>query len=588
MKSELVPISLILGYFWPQIKKYKTFYIPFIGYGAAFILGGTIKPLFYRDIIDVINSSTDRILVSENVIHLVKMIGIIVLTQNLIHRLTDYAMTYSQSNIMKDLTNFSFAKMLEHSYHFFISNFQGSLVAKNRRFVRSFEALHDNIAFAFWQAVLQLSGIFVVLFMSNSLLGLSFASWCGLFIGLTAFLVHKKRKYDLEVAAADSRTTGGLADATTGVLNIKMFASFEREKERFAEIADKEEKARRIAWNFNNLILIIHSLTWLILEAGGLYLAVRLWLNGSVSAGTIVLTQTYFFTINGIMWNLRGAIGNSMKAISDASEMIQIFEKKPDILDPEDPEPSHIDKGRIEFERVSLAYGENEPVFKDFDLVIDAGSKVGLVGYSGSGKTTITKLILRFVDPFRGRITIDGQDISKIRQDDLRSVTSYVPQEPVLFNRSLRDNIAYGKPTATKDEIIEVAKRANAHEFISKMVHEYETFVGERGIKLSGGERQRIAIARAMLKDSPILILDEATSSLDSISERSVQEATSRLMENRTTIVIAHRLSTVRRMDRIIVLNDGEVAEEGSHEELLQKKGFYYEFWIHQSGGSIE
>lgn len=588
MKGEIVPLRLILSYFLPQINKYRTFYICFVGYGIAYILGGIIKPLFYRDIIDVISSvEKDKAAVAENVIYLVKIIAVTILAQNIIHRLTDYAMTYSQSNIMKDLTNFSFAKIMDHSYQFFVNNFQGSLVAKNRRFVRSFEALHDNVTFAFWQAVLQLSGIFVVLFVTSPIMGLSFALWCGFFISLTAFLVQKKRKYDLEVAAADSRTTGGLADAITGVLNIKMFASILREKERFAGITDKEEGARRFSWNFNNIILIVHSVTWLALEVGGLYLAVRLWLNGSVSAGTIVLTQTYFFTINGIMWNLRSAITNSMRAISDASEMIQIFEKKPEILDPENPEPCRITKGEIVFDQVSFAYGENVSVFSGFNLVIKAGEKVGFVGSSGAGKTTITKLLLRFVDVLNGRITIDGQDISKIKQDDLRNKIAYVPQDPILFHRSLRENIAYGKPDATEEEIIEVALKANAHDFIARLPRGYDTFVGERGVKLSGGERQRIAIARAMLKDAPILILDEATSSLDSLSEKSIQEALSRLIENRTTIVIAHRLSTTKRMDKIIVLGDGAISEEGKHKELLEKRGDYYDFWVHQSDGFI-
>lgn len=588
MPGKVVPLKLILSYFLPHIKRYRTFYITFIGYGVAYILGGIIKPLYYRDIIDVINSAeNDKTAVAEDIIYLVKVIAAIILTQNIIHRLTDYAMVYSQSNILKDLTNFSFAKLLGHSYQFFVNNFQGSLVAKNRRFVRSFEALQDNVTFAFWQAVLQLSGIFIVLFVSAPLMGLSFALWCALFIGLTLLLVQKKRKYDIEVAAADSRTTGALADAITGALNIKMFASIEREKEMFAAVAENEEKVRRYSWNFNNVILIVHSATWLILEVGGIYMAVTLWLNGSVSAGTIVLAQTYFFTINGIMWNLRSAITNSMRAISDASEMIQIFEKRPEILDPEDPETCRIKEGKIVFDHVSFAYGDSADVFKDFDLVIKAGEKIGLVGSSGAGKTTITKLILRFIDVPEGKITIDGQDITKITQDDLRGNIAYVPQDPVLFHRTLGDNIAYGKPGATKEEIIEVAKKANAHDFIMELPYGYETLVGERGVKLSGGERQRIAVARAMLKNAPILILDEATSSLDSLSEKQVQEAFTRLMENRTTIVIAHRLSTVRKMDRILVLNDGAISEEGTHQELLAKKGAYYEFWAHQSDGFI-
>ena len=588
MPVKLVPLRLILSYFLPHIKKHKeSFCFVFIGYGLAFILGGVVKPLFYRNIIDAIVSAENSAAVAESITYLVIAIAAISLAQNILHRITDYAMVYCQSKILKELSDYCFEKLQNHSYQFFVNSFQGSLVAKSRRFVRSFEALHDNIAFGFWQTVIQLLGMFTVLFVTAPALAWFFAGWSLSFVGLTVFLVQKKRKYDLRAAAADSRTTGGLADAITGVLNVKMFASMSREKERFADITDFEEKERRLAWNFNNLIMIVHSIVWLVLEVGGLYLVIRLWIKGLASAGTIVLAQSYFVSINGIMWSLRSSIMNSMRAVSDASEMIQIFETKPEISDPKDPEQCRIEKGEIVFDDVSFAYGDSSTVFSGFNLAIKAGGKIGLVGYSGAGKTTITKILLRFVDVLKGRVIIDGQEITKIRQDDLRNNISYVPQDPVLFHRSLRENIAYGKQDATEEEIVEVAKRANAHDFIAGLPKGYNTLVGERGVKLSGGERQRIAIARAMLKDAPILILDEATSSLDSISERSVQEAFARLMERKTTIVIAHRLSTVRQMDRILVLNDGDISEEGSHAELLEKKGDYYSFWMHQSNGFI-
>lgn len=588
MAAKIVPLRLIISYFLPHIQKYKwTFYLVFVGYGISFVLGGIIKPLFYRDIIDVVTSAENRAAAADSVITLVIIVAGVAILQNVIHRLTDYAMVYSQSNIMRELNNYAFAKLQNHSYQFFVNTFQGSLVAKTRRFVRSFEALHDNLAFAFWQAAVQLSGIFIILFMIAPVVAWFFAGWCLFFVCLTAFMVQKKRKYDLQVAAADSKTTGGLADSITGALNIKMFASITREKELFAGITDNEEKVRRFAWNFNNLIMIVHSAVWLVLEIVGLYLVVKFWIDGAVSAGTIVLIQTYFAIIAGIMWNLRSAITNVMRAVSDASEMIEIFERRPEILDPAVLEPCCINEGRIAFDRVSFAYGDGISIFNDFNLVIEPKQKVGLVGPSGAGKTTVTKLLLRFVDVVGGVVLIDGQDITKMAQDELREKIAYVPQDPVLFHRSLRENIAYGRPDASDEEIVEVAKKANAHDFIARFPQGYDTFVGERGVKLSGGERQRIAVARAMLKNAPILILDEATSSLDSLSEKYVQEAFARLMEGRTVIVIAHRLSTIRRMDRIIVLDYGSILEEGKHEELIRKKGMYYNLWVHQSDGFI-
>lgn len=581
-----MPLRLIISYFWPHVKKYKfTFFIAFAGYGVSNILGSVIKPLFYRDIMDVVVASDGNgFSVASQVLWFVKAVAVLTVAQAIIHRLTDYAMTYCQSKVMKELSNYAFVKLQGHSYRFFANNFQGSLVAKARRFVRSFEALHDSLTFTFWKVILQLAGIFIVLFMIAPSVGIFFALWGVIFIGLIILLVQKKRVYDLRAAAADSRTTGGLADAITGFMNIKMFASILKEADRFEDITDKEEVARRASWNFNNLIGIIHSTLWVLLEVVGLYLVIVAWTRGSVSAGTIILVQAYFMTIGNIMWDLRSAIVNSMRAISDASEMVEIFEQKPDILDHEYPEVCRIKKGEIVFDDVSFSYDKTS-IFSNFNLKIEAGEKVGLVGHSGAGKTTITKLLLRFMDVSSGRITIDSQNIARISQDDLRNQIAYVPQDPILFHRSLRENIAYSKPGASEEEIVEAAKRANAHDFISRLPKGYDTFVGERGVKLSGGERQRIAIARAMLKNAPILILDEATNSLDSLSEQCVQEAFWRLMEGKTTIVIAHRLSTVRKMDRIVVLNEGMILEEGGHDQLLERQGSYYDFWNKQVDG---
>jgi ATP-binding cassette subfamily B protein len=277
-----------------------------------------------------------------------------------------------------------------------------------------------------------------------------------------------------------------------------------------------------------------------------------------------------------------------MKVMTDMQEMIDLFDAHVDITDPENPEVLKIRAGCISFKNVSFAYNNRASILSNFNLDIKPGERIGLVGHSGAGKSTLTKVILRFAETSGGSVTIDDQDIKKITQNDLRSAISYVPQESILFHRSLAENISYGKPKATMEEIIEVAKKAHAHEFISKLPQGYDTLVGERGIKLSGGERQRIAIARAMLKNAPILILDEATSSLDSVSEKYIQDALNELMKGKTTIVIAHRLSTIQKMDRIIVLDKGKIAEEGTHSELLEKNGIYSDLWNHQTGGFLE
>lgn len=284
-------------------------------------------------------------------------------------------------------------------------------------------------------------------------------------------------------------------------------------------------------------------------------------------------------------------IRNVENGLDEIAPMYEIIKLEPEIKDPPHPEKSNISTGGISFNKLKFSYGDaasgTKKLFSNFNLDIKPGEKIGLVGPSGGGKTTITKLILRFMDVDGGEILIDGQNIANITQNDLRKNITYVPQEPLLFHRSLKENIAYGKPGATEAEIIEVAKKARAHEFITPLKSGYNTLVGERGTKLSGGQRQRVAIARAMLKPAPILILDEATSALDSESEKKIQEALWELMKNKTAIVVAHRLSTIKHMDRIIVIENGKIKEQGSHTELIKLKGSYANLWQHQSGGFV-
>jgi ATP-binding cassette subfamily B protein len=277
------------------------------------------------------------------------------------------------------------------------------------------------------------------------------------------------------------------------------------------------------------------------------------------------------------------------EGLADAAEMTEIIMQPHDIVDPEKPESSRISKGAVEFSNVTFRYQESDDagLFENLQLAIPAGQKIGLVGPSGSGKTTLTKLLLRFMDIENGQILVDGQNIAHIAQDDLRRSIAYVAQEPLLFHRSIYENIAYGRAEASAKEIYDAAEKAHAAEFIKDLPKTYDTMVGERGVKLSGGQRQRVAIARAMLKRAPIIVLDEATSSLDSVSEKLITGALDELMEKRTTLVIAHRLSTIRKMDRILVLHEGKIIEDGSHQQLLKQKGMYAKLWEHQSGDFI-
>ena len=312
-------------------------------------------------------------------------------------------------------------------------------------------------------------------------------------------------------------------------------------------------------------------------------------LNGDISLGVMLLIQVYITQLISELWDLSNLTRTVEQSVTDAEEMVEIFDIQPEVTDPDNPRPFAVTKGAIALTNIAFTHdGSSQQLFKDFTLAVRAGEKIGLVGHSGSGKTTLTRLLLRFSDIDNGTITIDGQDIAAVRQADLRKNIAYVPQEPVLFHRSLRDNIAYANPGATDEQVRQAAEKAYAADFIDQLPQGYDTLVGERGVKLSGGQRQRIAIARAILKDAPILVLDEATSALDSESEKLIQAALNQLMEGRTTIVIAHRLSTIQKMDRIIVMNNGTIVEEGSHKALLAAKGAYATLWSHQSGGFIE
>jgi ATP-binding cassette, subfamily B, bacterial len=307
-----------------------------------------------------------------------------------------------------------------------------------------------------------------------------------------------------------------------------------------------------------------------------------------ISIGTVYLAITYTFTVARQLWEMNSIMRNYNRLMGDAHDMTEILGLTPDVVDTSKA-PLKVTNGEITFNTMTFTHGgAKETLFENFNLTIKPGERVGLVGHSGSGKTTLTRLLLRFSNLDSGSINIDGQDIGKVAQKSLRENIAYVPQEPLLFHRTLRENIAYGKPGASDEEILHAAKLANAEEFITKLADGLDTMVGERGVKLSGGQRQRIIIARAILKDAPILVLDEATSALDSESEKLIQDALTKLMKGRTSIVVAHRLSTISKLDRIVVLDDGKIVEDGSHDTLLKKKGVYAKLWTHQSGGFIE
>lgn len=390
-------------------------------------------------------------------------------------------------------------------------------------------------------------------------------------------------------AAASNENSGYLADMITNIGTVKAFGREKYEQRRAKTVVNKwHTRSTHLKWGVISATTAFSTM-YAIGATAAFIFAVFGAEHGIATAGMIYLVFIYALNINRQLWELNNITRAYSRVIGDAHEMTLILNKQLDLVD-HSGSTLHAMKGRVVFDNVTFAHdqGKGEQVFKNFHLTIPAGQRVGLVGHSGSGKTTFTRVLLRFSDIDSGTITIDGQNIADVSQQSLHESIAYVSQEPILFHRSLRENIAYGHMGASDKEIIAAAKKAHALEFIEKLPDGFETLVGERGVKLSGGQRQRIAIARAILKDASILVLDEATSALDSESEKLIQQSLDTLMKGRTSIVIAHRLSTIAKLDRIIVLENGAIAEEGTHAELLEQGGTYAKLWSHQSGGFIE
>jgi ATP-binding cassette subfamily B protein len=388
----------------------------------------------------------------------------------------------------------------------------------------------------------------------------------------------------------ESKQTGFLADAITNVMAIKSFSHTRYEERRFDKVTEQtHHHLVRFARANQRQMNVLGSMNRSI-SAMALLIAVIAVMKFQADIATVFLIFNYTaITVDQLFNFSNNGLRNYNRAVGDATDFIATLAEEIEIKDPSQPEKLRMSHGDVTFKNVTFLHdGANKPIFKQLNLHIKPGEKVGLVGHSGSGKTTFTRLLMRFSDIQGGEILIDDQNIAHVTQDDLHTQIAYVPQEPLLFHRSIRENIAYGRLKARKKEIEATAKMASADEFIKMLPDGYDTLVGERGVKLSGGQRQRVAIARAMLKNAPILLLDEATSALDSESEVLIQAALWKLMEGRTAIVIAHRLSTIQKMDRIIVLDNGAIVEQGTHKELIQHKGVYAKLWAHQSGGFIE
>ncbi|MEZ5185073.1 MAG: ABC transporter ATP-binding protein [Candidatus Nanopelagicales bacterium] len=481
-----------------------------------------------------------------------------------------------------------FDHLTDQSVGFHSNRFSGALVSQTNKLLGAFEMFWDTIV---WALMPILTGILV----ATAVLG--FVMWqyavflfamSTLFIALVFVATRRMKNLTVAEANAANRMTGFLADVMTNIAAVKAQGSEPDERETATEVAeirtardlDVMRSFLKFSAGYASVITIINT--------GAVAAAVLASQYQVVNIGSIYLAVTYTLTVTSQLWSINEVIRNYNKVIGDAHEMVEILHLPASVKD-HSAASLTVTQGWIEIDDITFGHEDDHehPLFEHFDLTIWPGEKVGLVGHSGSGKTTLTRLLLRFSDLQHGHIRIDGQDIAEVAQRSLRQQISYVPQEPLLFHRSLFENIAYGLPGASREQVHDAARRAFALEFIESLPAGFDTLVGERGIKLSGGQRQRIAIARAILKDARILVLDEATSALDSESEVHIQQALAQAMAGRTTMVIAHRLSTIQAMDRILVMDSGRITEQGSHRELLAANGVYAALWAHQSGGFL-
>ncbi len=535
-----------------------------------------LTPLYSGRLVDALSLSGDSAWSAavEALIVLLALGALALITR----QLTFYVITDFTLKIMSDMAASSFRKLQRFSTDWHANAFAGSTVRKVSRAMWAMDLLNDTLIIALLPSLLMLVGSVALLAWYWPLMGVLVAIGSVLFIVCTIVISLGFVAPAATLANSwDTRMGGALADAISCNAVVKAFGAEKREDARLAKVVTKWRSRTRRTWLIGTLNGFIQGANLLIMRGVVIAFALYLWSQGKATAGDITFVLTAFFMLQGYLRDVGMHIRNLQRSVNDMEELVQIEAEPYGIADKPNAPAIQISNGEIRFDKVTFHYGNHEAaLYRDFSVKIEAGERVGLVGHSGSGKTTFVKLIQRLYDVNGGAIKIDGQNIAHVTQASLRSQIAIVQQEPILFHRTLAENIAYARPGATQAEVEEAARLASAHDFISRLPKGYATLVGERGVKLSGGERQRVAIARAFLANAPILILDEATSSLDSESEVLIQQAMERLMIGRTTLVIAHRLSTVRALDRLLVFDKGKVLEEGDHDALIRKPGGIY------------
>jgi ATP-binding cassette subfamily B protein len=576
--------GLVLKYFWQVMKRFKFSFFILVFFTIIACGFDIYIPFQYLKLWNVLSINDFTLIDSaKSIIFLILFLNI---TRWIIRRSSRFLNVYFEAEVIKGLRQQAFSYMIGHSHSFFANNFSGSLVRKINKYANAFEHLNDKLISDVLPLIVRGIGTVIAIYTLLPKYAFILGIFCVVFLLTVFFFTRYKLKYDVIASEWDTKTTGALADSIGNYSSVQLFTGHKHEQNIVGEVLDKQKKATSFNWYLWETLSVIGSFYSFTIEFIIFWFAIGDWKLGLMTLPIMVLLQSYLIRLVENLWGFSDIIRSFYESFANAQEMAVILDDQYEIIDNPVDVIKNVD-GKVIFDKVTYVYTNNNmKVLDNFSITIPAGQKIAIVGSSGAGKTTFVRLLMRLFNLSSGNITIDGVDISKISQENLREKISFVPQDPVLFHRTLMENIRYGRRDATDEEVLKAAQLAHCDEFIGNLPKGYETYVGERGVKLSGGERQRVAIARAILKNAPVLILDEATSSLDSQSEALIQDALEKLIAGKTTIVIAHRLSTIRQMDRIIVLENGKIIEDGTHEELSKKKnGLYKKLWDLQAGG---
>jgi ATP-binding cassette, subfamily B, bacterial len=573
---------MLLRYLYLFIKPHRFFLYSLLG--CAFLWGVllSLTPYALKVIIDTLNANKSAHLLVIPAAAYAALWCLEVIN----FRLVDWLRLRFFPAVRQNITNTFFSYLNRHDYQYFQNQFAGALSNK----IADMSGSVVSILMKVEEAFAQLCGLVIaaiMMYLVNPIFCLILIAWTFIFLLISASFSRKIHDLSNSFSETKSSLMGKVVDSLANIINIKSFAIEQDENQRIAaEVGITVTKDRAMQWQIL-FMRLCQDMSFIVLICAMLFSLIALYGKGQVTVGDFVLILTLSLSISQAMWWLASQLVQFAEELGRCTQALSIMTEPHALKDNVEAKALTVTNGEICFNHVSFQYHQGLQLFQDKTIKIAAGEKVGLVGFSGSGKSSFVNLIMRFFDIDSGEILIDNQDISTVTQHSLHRAITYIPQEATLFHRSLKENIRIGQLDASNEQIIEVAKKAYCHEFIEKLIHGYDTLVGERGIKLSGGQRQRIAIARAFLKNSPILILDEATSALDSVTESHIQQSLNSLITNRTTIIIAHRLSTLASVDRIFVFSEGNIIEQGTHQDLLKLNGHYAKMWAMQAGGFL-